>query len=124
MVGLGFYMRSNVHVDDGASLFPFACNLVDDSLVSEVSNLYMVLYDAILNRRDGLYVGENSKCLEERFSEQVGEALVKLACAAPMNGHHCLTRGIIQDLGMDMCIWTPGVNVLVSDCWTCLLYIA
>ena len=34
MVGLGFYMRSNVHVDDGASLFPFACNLVDDSLVS------------------------------------------------------------------------------------------
>ena len=46
----------------------------------------MVLYDAILNGRDGLYVGENSECLGERPLSRSARPSSSLACAAPMNG--------------------------------------
>ena len=43
----------------------------------------MVLYDAILEGHDGLYVGENSECLGREISEQVGVALVEFGVCSP-----------------------------------------
>ena len=43
----------------------------------------MVLYDAILEGHDGLYVGESSECLGREISEQVGVALVEFGVCSP-----------------------------------------
>jgi nucleoside-diphosphate-sugar epimerase len=64
MVGLGLNKWPNVHIDD-------------------LGDLYIVLYDAILDGRaghgrDGLYFGENGEHVLRAVSEWIGEALVAL----------------------------------------------
>jgi len=56
-----------------------------------VRDLYIVLYDAILDGRaghgrDGLYFGENGENELKAISERIGEALVELGVNCPEEG--------------------------------------
>ncbi|KAF8438923.1 hypothetical protein L210DRAFT_3761142 [Boletus edulis BED1] len=69
MVGLGLNTWSNVHIDD-------------------IGELYIVLYNAILDGRaghgrEGLYFGENGESVVRAMSERIGEALVACGVSRP-----------------------------------------
>ncbi|KAG6379926.1 hypothetical protein JVT61DRAFT_10493 [Boletus reticuloceps] len=69
MVGLGLNTWSNVHIDD-------------------IEELYIVLYNAILDGRaghgrEGLYFGENGESVVRAMSERIGEALVAFGVSRP-----------------------------------------
>jgi nucleoside-diphosphate-sugar epimerase len=69
MVGLGLNRWPNVHIDD-------------------VGDLYIVLYDAILDGRaghgrEGLYFGENGEHTLKSISDRIGEALVEFGVSTP-----------------------------------------
>ena len=85
-VGQGLNVWPNVHVDD--SVF-HVCSVTGNrqgSLVrrrSAVADLYIVLYDAILegkagHGREGFYFGENGHYLFKDVSAKIGEALYDL----------------------------------------------
>ncbi|KAF8438924.1 hypothetical protein L210DRAFT_3646462 [Boletus edulis BED1] len=72
MVGLGLNKWPNVHIDD-------------------VADLYIVLYDAILDGRashgrEGLYFGENGEHVLRMVSEKIGEVFVELGVSSPDEG--------------------------------------
>ncbi|KAF8555874.1 NAD(P)-binding protein [Imleria badia] len=69
MVGLGLNIWSNVHIDD-------------------LGDLYIVLYDAILDGCaghgcEGLYFAENGEDTIRAISERIGEALVEFGMCSP-----------------------------------------
>ena len=56
--------------------------------IPEVGDLYMVLYDAILDGRaghgrNGFYFGENGESAVRAMSERIGEALVEFGVCGP-----------------------------------------
>lgn len=91
MVGLGLNKWPNVHIDDSAFASfcpPFYCHWAHKTIPLVVGDLYMVLYNAILDNRaghgrDGLYFGENGEHTLRAISERIGEALVELGVSSP-----------------------------------------
>ena len=116
MVGLGLYIRSNVYIDDSASLFPFACNLVDDSLLSVKSATCTWYFTMPFSKAmTGCTSVKTANAWAERSLNRSAWPLSSLACVAPMNGcRRRLTRGIMQDLGMDTCVCIPGVDAYLT----------
>ncbi|KAF8414878.1 hypothetical protein L210DRAFT_935144 [Boletus edulis BED1] len=88
MVGVGLNIWLNVHIDDRASPLCRSVMLVTIPTAREVGELYIVLYNAILDGhaghgREGLYFGENGECVVGAMSEWIGEALVGCGISRP-----------------------------------------
>ena len=67
---------------------PFVCDVANDSSDREVGELYMLLYDAILDGRaghgrEGYYFGESDESLFRVIAKGVGKAFVELGVCKP-----------------------------------------
>ena len=88
MVGNGLNIWNNVHIGDGTSEGCNAQIFADKRTGPSVSNLYIVIYDAIKSNpdsvphgREGFYIGENGEHTLHEVGKRVAEELVALGKA-------------------------------------------
>ncbi|KAI0707122.1 NAD-P-binding protein [Earliella scabrosa] len=97
-------------VGKGKSIWP-------DVHIDDVADLYIVLFDGILNNPDktghgweGFYFGENGEHTWYQISQAIGEALVKLGIADDATPTTFTVEELVKYFGSEKAGWYSGTN--------------
>ena len=96
---------------------PFDCNRHALIHPRTVADLYIVLFDGILNNPDktghgweGFYFGENGEHTWYQISQAIGEALVKLGIADDATPTTFTVEELVKYFGSEKWGWYSGTN--------------
>lgn len=128
VVGKGKALWPDVHIDDSESefpslcLYPYASHTRADRLgttlcVCTAADLYLTLFDSILNNPDktghgweGLYFGENGEHSWGQISAAIGQALVEFGISDNAEPTSFTVEEFVKYFGSEQAGWYNGTN--------------